>query len=157
MNTIKLTLHRLAIATIAIALTFGATVTATGCAAILPAIPKIVSVITDAMSILQIIDGAANEFFRTHPDVPPEVRAKYVTLHAKAVSALNGANHSLRGVEDLDQGDVDAAFAEFKAAYRELADFLASEGIMSGGTMKAGDGSTIAIPEPEALTFTLDE
>lgn len=155
MNKIKLATSR---AILAVALLFVAVPAATGCAAIMSAIPKIVSVITDAQSVLAIIDGAANEFFRTHPDIPPETRAKYVELHAKTLKALNAANHTLRGVQDLDQDQADAAFAEFRAAYVELRSFLESSGLMSGGKMQAGPGaSPVEIPEPDALTFKLDD
>lgn len=152
----KKLVSRFVVTLLVILVSFCSVVTATGCAAVIPMIPKIASVITDAIAILQIIDGAVQEFFRTHPDAPPELRARYTALHAKSLAALNAANHSLEGVEDLDQNQVDAAFAEFRAAYLELRDFLASEGLMVGGVVKAGDGTEIQIPEPEALTVRID-
>lgn len=129
---------------------------APACAAVLPVLPQIVSVLTDALAVLKIIDNAANEYFRTHPDTPPEVRARYVELYADAINALNAANHSLRGASDLDQKQYDAAFEEFKGAYVELAEFLKREGLMSGSMLKTGDGTEVKIPEPEALSFKVE-
>lgn len=127
------------------------------CASILPALPKIVSVLSDASAVLQIVDTAAQEFFRTHPDIPPETRARYVDLYSKTVSSLNGANHALRGVQDVDQEQYDAAFKEFRAAYADLSVFLKDEGIMTGSGLKASpEGGEIDLPEPLALTYRVD-
>lgn len=130
---------------------------APGCKTIMPVIPKVVSVLNDATTVLNIIDGAAQEFFRQYPDIPPEKRAKYVELHARALSAVNAANSTLRGVQDIDQGQYDAAFLEFRRVYAELKKFIEAEGIMQAGQLRASDGTPQPLPDPVALTFKVDD
>lgn len=124
-----------------------------GCKELIPLIPKIVAVLADATSTLQIIDTAVEEWFDQHPDVDPKVRAEYRLLYAKCHEALNGANHALQGAEDLTQNDYDAAFAEFKAAYIQLRDLLYREGIASTDGKLGAAGATVDVPEPMALTY----
>lgn len=152
MNYIKLCLSAALIALF----TSTTVVGTTGCAAIMPVIPKIVSVVTDALVIMGIIDGAVQEYFRTHPNTPPEVIKKYRTVYNKAMNALNSAQHALEGVEDLDQDQYDAAFNEFKLAFIELKELLSKEGLMQGNALNASPGTTVVIPEPEALTLEVD-
>jgi hypothetical protein len=124
-----------------------------GCAAVMPVIPQIVSVVTDAMVIMGLIDSSVQEYFRTHPQIAPEVRSQYVEVYQKALRALNASQAALRGVEDLDQKKYDAAFLEFKTAYQELLDLLEKEGILRQQYLSAGPGDQIYLPTPEALSF----
>jgi len=124
-----------------------------GCAAVMPLIPQIVSVVTDAMVVLGIIDNAVGEYFRSHPDLDPVVRARYVQAFQKAMTALNAAQHALRGAEDIDQQQYDAAFAEFKAAYQELLALLEKQGMLRQQYLSASPGTQVYVPTPEALTF----
>ena len=149
-----MTKHAIRLA-IALAVLVSVPAASTGCAAIMPVIPKIVSVLADAASTLAIIDTAVQEWFRLHPDVQPETRAKYVAIYTRTMRAMNAAQTSLRGVEKLDQEQYDAAFEDFKRAYIELRDFLSTEGMMQNGRMSAG-GEDVEIPEPEALRFQVD-
>lgn len=126
---------------------------ATGCAAALEAIPVIASVVTDAAQVLSVIDLAVQEFFRTHPDTPASVRARYTDAMTKAHRALNASQKALRGVQDIDQKQYDAAFVEFREAYKDLVAVLTDEGLMNGSKLSAGIDSTVEIPEPEALTL----
>ncbi len=128
-----------------------------GCAAVMPVIPQIVSVVTDAMVIMGIIDNAAQEYFRTHPNVTPEARAKYVNLYQKALNALNTAQHALTGVEDLDQKQYDAAFSEFRKAYQELTDLLDRQGMLNQGYLSAAPGEQVYVPAPVALAYKVEE
>lgn len=127
-----------------------------GCAAVMPLIPQIVSIVTDAMVVMGIIDNAAQEYFRSHPNVDPMVRAKYVQAFQKAMVALNAAQHALRGAEDLDQKQYDAAFAEFKAAYQELLALLEKQGMMNQQYLSAAPGEQVYVPTPEALSYKVE-
>ena len=127
-----------------------------GCAAIMPVIPQIVSVVTDAMLIMDIIDTTARTFFDTHPQVSPEVRQKYADVYAKALNALNVAQAALRAAEDLDQAQYDRAFAEFKQAYSELMDLLGKQGMVQGQYLAATPGQHVYLPEPLALTYRVE-
>lgn len=131
------------------------------CAAIVPLIPKIAAVVTDAIATIQVIDSAVDTWMDQHPNVDPKVRARYEAAYAKCVQALNAANHALAGAEQIDQEDFDAAFANFKVAYLELRNLLVMEGIarpgvdgeLSVSAVAASDA--IVLPEPEALTYRL--
>ena len=150
-------LHRLGLAPLALALTLCvAAPVNTGCAAVLPVIPKIVAVITDAIAIMQIIDNAVQTYFATHPDVPAKVKQAYALAYRKAMDGLNAANHALTGVEDLDQQQYDAAFEEFKQAYLDLLDLLAKQGLMQGNQLRVSPTETVELPEPAALTFRVE-
>jgi hypothetical protein len=129
--------------------------TLVGCAAVLPLIPKIVSVITDAVLILDTIDTTVQEVFRQNPDIPDRTRAKYTIVMTKAQQALNSAQHTLQGTQDLDQKQYDAAFAEFKQAYTELLALLEKEGLMQNNMLGSGEGA-VQIPQPEALTYKVE-
>jgi hypothetical protein len=125
-----------------------------GCAALIPLIPQIVSVVTDALCVLGIIDKAVAEYWRTHPATDPVVVAKYNELYQKALAALNAAQKSLRGATELDQKEYDKAFADFKAAYAELQQLLRKQGVMQGNYLSVGAGQApVYIPDPEAITF----
>jgi hypothetical protein len=124
---------------------------AMACAELVPLIPTIVSIITDAVVVIETIDGVVQEHFRA-VDVSPEVRAAYTQVHSRCLAALNAANHALRGAEKLDQKQFDAAFDDFDAAYRDLRVLLEKEGLLEGDRLKAG-GTEIVIPDPEVLTY----
>jgi hypothetical protein len=128
----------------------------TGCPAAIPVLTTIAAVIHNARIVLDIIDGGAQEWFRTHPETPEKVRAEYAKLHQKALLALDVAAQSVSGATDLSQKEYDAAFAEFKQAYINLVDLLHRQSIASDNLMGASDGSTFVIPEPMALSFKVD-
>lgn len=132
------------------------------CSAVLPFLPKIVAVVTDAISTLQVIDSAVARWMDARPNLDPKVRARYRASYERCVTALNAANRALAGVEKLDQQDIDAAFAEFREAYIALRDLLAIEGIAradaGGRLMVSSDGAdAIELPVPEAMTFRLEK
>lgn len=124
-----------------------------GCAAIMPLLPKIVSVVTDAMLVMDIIDTAARTYFDTHPQVTPEVRQKYANVYTKALAALKAAQAACRGAEELDQAQYDQAFAEFRKAYAELMELLGKQGMLQGQYLAAAPGEQVYIPEPVALSY----
>ncbi len=130
--------------------------TTTGCAAAIPVLTKIAAVITNAKIVLDIIDGGAREWFRTHPDTPDKVIAEYEKIHQKALLALDAAAQAVAGSTDLSQDEYDAAFAEFKQAYIDLVNLLHKQGIAQDGTMGAADGSTIELPTPMALAYRVE-
>lgn len=122
-----------------------------GCAALLSSLPAISAVVTDAMSVLEVIDAGARDWFRSHPDLG-QVQQAYLDAYAKAVNALNAANHVLAGATHITQEQFDAAFAEFRQAFAELRNVLELNGILQGNTLMVGQ-TPVAIPEPAALTY----
>lgn len=124
---------------------------AAGCAALLSALPVVSTVVTDAMSVLEVIDVNVQEWFRQHPD-QDAVRRAYLDAYARAVNALNAASHALAGVKNVTQQEFDAAFADFRQAFYELRNVLVANRLMVGDQLMVGQ-TTIVVPEPEALTY----
>jgi hypothetical protein len=127
-----------------------------GCAAAIPVITKIASVVTDAFLVMDVIDGEVRRFFQANPSFPPELQEKYFTLYRKAMTALNAAQKAVAGAKNLSQDEYDAAFADFKAAYLEILDLLEKNGITQDGTLGLASGEKIELPEPQALTFQVE-
>jgi hypothetical protein len=127
--------------------------------AVLPMLPKIVAVVTDAIATMQVIDSAVERWMDAHPNLDPKVRARYRAAYERCVTALNAANHALAGVEKIDQQDIDTAFAEFRAAYIALRDLLVVEGIAraddTGSLTVSAASDLISLPTPEAMTYQL--
>ena len=132
------------------------------CATIVPMLPKLVAVVTDAMATLTVIDSAVDGWLDQHPNVDPKLRRDYEAAYTRCVTALNAANHALAGAEKLDQQDIDAAFAEFRAAYLALRDLLVMQGVaVAAGngelSVSASPSDAIVLPVPEAFTYRLAE
>lgn len=129
------------------------------CAAVGPLLPKLVSVITDAVVTLNVIDSAVEQWVARHPEVDPKVVAAYRAAYARCEAALAAANHALAGAKDLDQDDVDAAFEEFRIAYLALRDMLVLDRIAvptPNGELSVGSApDAIVLPTPEALTYRI--
>lgn len=130
--------------------------TMTGCAVAIPVLTTIAAVITNAKIVLDIINGGAQEWFRTHPNVPEKTKQEYEKVFRKALLALDAAAQAVAGSTDLSQEDYDSAFAEFKQAYIDLVNLLHREGIARDNTMGAADGSTIELPTPLALAHRVE-
>jgi hypothetical protein len=142
-------LHQLLIALCLIIAPIGMT----SCAALLPALPAISTVVTDALVILNVIDAAVGDFFRQNPATPAKVQRAYREAFTRAMHALNAAQHAIEGEKKLDQQDYDAAFNAFKQAFIELKALLEQEGLMQNGMLRAGQDESVLIPEPQALTY----
>lgn len=123
-----------------------------GCAAILGALPMIVAAVTDAMMVLDAIEDFVTKYFAANPDA--EKQEAVAKSLAKTRSALNVALRTCSGTEDLSQGQVDAAFQDFRAAYVELSTLLGRYGLASqGDRLMATPGQPLVIPTPMAMTF----
>lgn len=124
-------------------------------AAAAPALPIIAAVLADASQTLEIIDATVREWQRrTNP--PAELMARYDRARRGAYAALSSATRTVRGVEDLDQEQYDAAFYEFRKAYAELERFMAESGAANGGALKASGGPPEPLPKPLALTTKIE-
>lgn len=109
----------------------------TGCSAIpalLPIISGIVAVVQEAQSVLDKIDAVSQVVL---PSLPKDVQVQWAKKMANTRQALAGISKLAQGGKDLQQQDVDAAFAEFAAAYRDLTAFAEDIGLMS--TAPGGD------------------
>lgn len=123
-----------------------------GCAAIVSALPAVISAVTDASLVLSTIESFVNAYFASHADA--EKQKSVALAITRARTSLDGALRIAHGAEKLDQAKVDEAFAEFKIAYTELIGMVDSIGIKSGpqNRMMAGPG-TLTVPQPLALSL----
>ncbi len=123
--------------------------TVTGCAAI-SLLPDVIAAVTDGTQLLDAIDIFINAYFVSHPN--PTEQAKCAAAMAKCRAALNTALRAAQAATALDQGQVDAAFADFKDAYASLLVLVQPYGVVPthAGNFAASPG-TLQVPEPIAL------
>lgn len=123
---------------------------APGCAAIAAALPDVIAAVTDGAQIIDAIEHFVALYFASHPDADKQKAVGEAIT--KARSALNLALRSAQGAKDLDDAKIDAAFADFKAAYLELIALCAPYGVKQAkvGRFAAAPGSLI-VPEPIAF------
>lgn len=126
-----------------------------GCGLLAPAEPiltDINAIANDAQEVLNLVNTAAEAYFAGHPDLST-ARSTYEAIYSRVHLALDGAIRALTGVQDLDQSKLDVAFADFKAAYNDLSQFLASFGItLPTGKYLAAPGAKPVAPVPMAFT-----
>lgn len=99
--------------------------------------------VADGSNALSLIQEAADLFFMAKP--APDVQAAVNDKIQASRLALSGAARATEGVQDLDTGKADAAFAEFRAAFADLEALAKQEGILSSGKLAQS-----AFPEPLA-------
>ena len=115
-------------------------------ATVVETLPKVVQYIQDAQLILDQIDAAAQPILALKAD--PELNKEYAKQLGSARSALQVAIRTTKGGQALSQGEIDAAFAEFKQAYTQLSSFLETSGLKVKGLMSSPDGGGVDIPTP---------
>lgn len=126
----------------------------TGCGAIMSLLPTVIAFVTDAVLILDQIEDFVRRYFAVAPN--PEKEKAIAAALGRCRSALIVAQRTAKGTQELDQQKVDAAFADFKVAYQQLAALL--DGIpglrvqRSGEAPLAATPDTFVVPAPEALT-----
>lgn len=123
-----------------------------GCAAVLSALPSVISWVSDAATILDQIDSYANVFFVAHPDVDKQ---RYVgQAISKARAALNAALRTTQGTQELSKDEVDKAFQDFRSAYSELLVVVGPIGVRQEGKAVYGmsaAGDQLVVPPPLAM------
>lgn len=115
-------------------------------ATVVESLPKVVQYIQDAQLILDQIDAAAQPILALKAD--PELNKEYAKQLGSARSALQVAIRTTKGGQALSQGEIDAAFSEFKQAYTQLSSFLETSGLKVKGLMSSPDGGSVDIPTP---------
>lgn len=128
----------------------------TGCGGaiqkVVDALPTVVQYVQDADMILDAIDRAVVPVLAIKGD--PELNNQYAGAMDVARRALQVALRSTRGGQALSEEEVDAAFADFRAAYVNLTSLLQQHRLMnSAGTFSAAPGTpNITVPEPLAVS-----
>lgn len=126
--------------------------TAPGCAAVVAALPTIITAVTDATLVLGQIQHFADLFFKDFPDATKQKQVDEAI--AKCEDALSAAEHATVGGQDLTQEQIDAAFDNFKTAYQELMVIVGPLGVMQDRntkTFKARPGRQLFVPHADAM------
>jgi hypothetical protein len=138
--------NRFRLSCMALACMFVGACTPAQVATVVESLPKVVQYIQDAQLILDQIDAAAQPILALKAD--PELNKEYAKQLGSARSALQVAIRTTKGGQALSQGEIDAAFAEFKQAYTQLSSFLETSGLKVKGLMSSPDGGSVDIPTP---------
>ena len=122
------------------------------CAAIASALPVINSALTDTTIVLRGIETAFDAYQATHP-VTPVDRAKYDMLLASAYHDLQLGERAVADLGQVNQGQYDQAFGDFKQSFTALTDFLKEKGITpaSSGLVGVGETGSDTFPTPRII------
>ena len=119
----------------------------------LPAvITDVITDVADATLILDRVQGWLDGYFKRVPDAAKQAdvaKAMDVTR-----SSLNVLLRSTQGAKDIDQGKLDQAKNDFKSAYANLEQLLATLGVHTAGQEPGGLGMSeggLVIPKPLLL------
>lgn len=127
-----------------------------GCAAFAKALPQIVSLVTDAVLVVQQIEGFTDGYFRAHPD--PKREADVADALARARHALIAVERAAAAGEALSSENYLAALGAFREAYEAL--LVACSGMPGLRVVKgtedavAGPGEVV-VPEPMLLAHQM--
>ena len=125
-----------------------------GCAAfgaVIGALPTITQLVQDAMLVLDQIDSTARPFFEREENA--DLLREYDRRMFQAKKTLQVALRASEGGQKLNDEEIDAAFAEFREAYKDLLGLLRDSGLMSAeGGMKTSSGVDIDVEAPLAVT-----
>lgn len=125
------------------------------CAAVLSALPKVVAAVTDAAQILDAIENFSDRFFLAAPDEANERKVRASIDRARL--ALNAALRATQGAENLSQDALAAAFADFRAAYKDLLALTEPMGVKQAAPgaeqLMAATPGGLTVPEPMALSL----
>lgn len=121
-----------------------------GCGAALGALPTVLLVVNEALSIIQGIDRVAQEFFTRHPDVPTSTRMEYLQYSQAVQDALSVLQQAARGGEALNEGQTAEAFQAFQQAWDDLMLWLQNNGMRDTNGALVLDGKLVSEPLPSA-------
>lgn len=128
--------------------------TQNACATLKPVVdqlPRVSVYVQDAQLVLAGIETFERAVFAAKPD--PDLQKKVDQGMADAHAALDAALRICAGATELSQAQVDAAFADFKAAYLRVIAVLGPLGVHRapiGARVGAGSGGYAA---PDPLVF----
>lgn len=123
------------------------------CAAVMSFLPKVVSIVTDALLIIDQIQSHVDLYFRARPDADAQEKANAAI--GKARAALNALNRTAQGVEAADDQRLAEAFDAFREAYAELLKVVAPFGVATAnaGAFQVATAGTLYVPAPLAMRF----
>lgn len=128
-------------------------VSLTSCHLLGPALSVVDSLVNDSAQVLKIVETTFNVYEADHA-VSPEDRKTFQSLLSNAYLALNTATRALRGKDHLDQGEYDAAVADFTQAYANLKRFMGVKRVTPAGVGLVGSSLTAdGFPEPALIGY----
>jgi len=131
---------------------------APGCATVKPVtgtvvdlMPKVNTYVQDAQLVVSTVEGVEKSYFNAKPN--PDLQKKVEVLIANARTALDAGLRACAATEDLSNGKILDAFAEFRGLYTDIVALLGPYGARRrDGAMGAGPtGPDVPLPEPPLL------
>lgn len=120
-----------------------------GCAlfrAEVPALSEVAGDIADAQAVVDSVEASVRAFFLQNPN--PEKEQVLEAAIANCRMGIDAAVRALRGAQELDEGKILAAYADFRDAWDDLQRALRWAGIAGqGGRMKTA-GGPLGFPTP---------
>lgn len=99
-----------------------------GCAALVSTLANVQTAITDTEEVLSVIEASYGAFEAVHP-LPAADQAEFQTLMATCYKDLNAAQRTVTDLGQVDQGQYDQAFADFKLDFIALLAYLKAHNI----------------------------
>lgn len=123
----------------------------TGCAELLTFLPKVIAGVTDAQMVLDKIEDYVDALFTVQPN--PKLQRSIDIAMDRCRTALNVALRTTSAAKELSEADVEAAFSDFKKAYRNLLVLVEPLGVTEGapGDKMAALPTGLVVPPPLAL------
>ena len=120
-----------------------------GCA-LASVLPTVITVVQDAILIIDEIQGFVDQYFAGQPD-PIKQRAVQAAI-GRARTALDLALRTSKGTADVSDKQVAAALDEFRAAYADLLKLVEPLGVHQLGEPLASAGQYgLLVPSPLAI------
>lgn len=131
------------------------TLSGCGLASLLPQVKSTIDLIQDAAEVLDIIDAQVRRFFGA---LTEEQQSDYTAAMVATRLALKAAIHTTRGAVQLSEAERDAAFDDFRVAFRALEQLLIRMGVLKRGLLGAPEVSSLpAIEMPTPLVLRKPE
>ena len=127
-----------------------------GCAALPAILNTIDHAVTDSDQALALIETTFNVYQTEHP-VTPADRAAFEKLMATAYNTLKTGAKVVHDAQSADQGNYDAAFADFKVAFAAIKDYMKAHQIspIGEGMIGASQADADGFPTPAVIGLKL--
>ena len=122
------------------------------CAALPAILNTIDHAVTDSNQALQLIETTFN-VYQTEHAVSPADRVAFEKLMATAYGTLKTGSKLVHDAQSADQGNYDAAFADFKTAFLAIKDYMKAHQIspIGEGLIGSSQADTDGFPTPAVI------
>lgn len=114
--------------------------------------PKVNTYVQDAQLVVSTVEGIEKSYFAVKSN--PDLQKKVEILIANAKTALDAGLRACAATEDLSDGKIIDAFADFRGLYTDVVALLGPYGARRDGRAGAGAGAPgpdLALPDPPLL------